>query len=89
MATEYIITTEGAPNLIQETVIDGFLTDDDADALYKKWRKSWPTPLEFSGGVLGISCEQVLEVPSAQFNRTFGKVRGERIKQVAEVNANA
>lgn len=84
--TMYTITTESAPTVATETVIDGWLSDEDNEVLYKRWKSSWPTPLEFPGGVLGITCEGVLQVSESQLNRTYGKVRGERIRKVAEEN---
>jgi len=89
MSTNYTITTEGAPNVVSEIIIDGFLSDEDIEVLYSRWKSDWPAPIEFPGGVKGISCEAVLQVPQSKLNRTFGKVRGERIHHAAEVNSNA
>lgn len=85
----YTITSDNAPTVSSETVIDGWLDPEDIDVLYKKWKPSWPAPLEFSGGVTGITCEAILQVPESQLNRTFGKIRGEKLRKIAEENNNA
>lgn len=87
--TLYTITMQGAPTVSPETVIDGWLTDEDIDVLYSRWKTSWPEPLVFSGGVIGITCENILQVPQSQLNRTFGKIRGEKLTQIAKENNNA
>jgi hypothetical protein len=89
MNNMYTITQENAPTVMQETVIDGWLTEEDIELLYERWKSSWPIPLEFSGGVKGITCEAVMQVPTSQLNRTFGKVRGTKLRKIAEENYNA
>lgn len=89
MTDMYVISTVNAPTVAQETVIDGWLTDEEIEILYKRWKKAWPAPIEFPGGVLGITCEAVQQVPQATLNRTYGKIRGQKFMQVAEENSNA
>ena len=89
MTDMYVITTEGAPTVAPDTVIDGWLTPEDIEVLYKRWKPAWPAPLEFPGGVLGITCEAIEQVPQAQLNRTYGKIRGQKFMKIAEENSNA
>lgn len=85
----FTFTTENAPGIAPETVIDGWLTVDEIEILYKRWRNTWPKPLEYPGGTLGITCESVIQVPQAQLNRTYGKIRGTKFMKVAKENSNA
>ena len=62
------------------TILDAYLAPEDNALLYNTWRKSWPTPLEFSGGITAITCEQVLEVPEGEFLAGFG---GKKAKEAA------
>lgn len=87
--TIYTIASEPVQTVAQETVIDGWLEQDEIDVLYKRWKDKWPEPLVFSGGVTGITCEAVLQVPQSQLNRTYGKVRGTKFMKIAEENNNA
>lgn len=87
--TTYTITSEPVQTVAQETVIDGWLTEEDIELLYKRWKTTWPEPLTFSGGVTGITCEAILQVSQSQLNRVFGKVRGEKFMQIAKENNNA
>lgn len=87
--SDYIFTTVNAPSVMVETVIDGHLADADVEVLYKRWKPTWPDMIQFSGGVVGITCEAVMLVPVAQLNRVYGKQMGQRIRHAAEVNSNA
>lgn len=82
----YTITQSGAPQVAVPVFIDGHLTDEDVDALYAKWKATWEQPVSLPGGLTAITCEAILSVPVAEFNRTMGKARGERIRRIAEVN---
>ena len=84
----YTITTANAPTVYVETTIDGWLTDDEIEILYKRWKNSWPEMVEHPGDVWAITCERVKQVPQAQLNRTYGKVRGQKFMRIAEENAN-
>ena len=89
MTDMYVITTDNAPSIVTETVVDGWLSEEDIAVLYKRWRETWPAPLEFSGGVQGITCEAIEQVPQAQLNRTYGKIRGQKFMKIAKENSNA
>lgn len=54
------------------TIIDAYLDDATCSKLYSKWKKSWPAPLEFRGGLTAITCEMVLDVPSEEFVKVYG-----------------
>lgn len=49
------------------TIIDGYLTDEQAAFLYKNWRVDWPEKLVFSGSIEAITCEMIQEVGEAAF----------------------
>lgn len=74
-------------SLAKGTVIDGYLEQSEIDTLYMRWRSAWPTPLEYPGGVLAITCEMVLEVPESELIQALGKKLGTRILEVSRVNA--
>jgi len=70
------------------TIIDGHLADGDITLLYEMWAADWPAPLEFSGGVKAITCEQVMEVGEAQFVEAFGKKNTEAARRIFGVARN-
>lgn len=70
------------------TDIDGYLPEDLVDVLYEKWQASWPTPLEFAGGIKSVTCEMVLEVPKGELFKTFGPRNGKMIYDVALRNGS-
>jgi hypothetical protein len=82
--------TRGASYAIG-TIIDAYLSAPDCNLLYSTWKAEWPTPLEFSGAITAITCEQVLEVPETEFVSVFKVKRDKeaagRILAAAKNNA--
>jgi hypothetical protein len=64
--------------------IDGWLSENDVEVLYKRWRKSWPEPVEFRGGVQSITCDLVLEIEYKQLVKTYGVQRASRLIKAAK-----
>lgn len=64
--------------------IDGWLSDKDVEILYKRWRKTWPTPISFRGGVLSITCDLVLEVGHKLLVKAYGVQRASRLINAAK-----
>jgi hypothetical protein len=69
-------------SLARGTTIDAYLSEPDCRALYEQWDKSWPEPLEFPGGVQGLTCETVLDINYTEFRKVFGW-RAKRIYDAA------
>jgi len=63
--------------------IDGWVTEEEREKIYTRWKADWPKPLMVQGGVTIITCELIKKVPQANLNRTFGKILGEKLTQVA------
>lgn len=68
------------------TTIDGFLSEEDCSFLYTAWKKSWPEPLKFHGGVTAITCEMVLQVPEKELKEVLG-THADAIIEVSKRNA--
>jgi hypothetical protein len=60
------------------TTIDAYLQDDDNTLLYEIWQPSWPEPFGFHGGEKAITAEMILEVPTDEFIKAFGRKKGNR-----------
>lgn len=73
-------------SLARGTTIDGYLTEEDAQLLYKNWRDRWEKPLEFQGGVTAITCEMVLDLPEKELKAVYGKEAAQRIIDAAKRN---
>ena len=65
------------------TIIDAYLTEEETQKVYDRWKPEWPEPLMFSGANPGITFEMIREVPSTQLNRTFGAKLGRKLVQFA------
>lgn len=65
------------------TIIDAYLTEEETEKVYKRWKPEWPEKLMFSGANPGITFEMIREVPSTQLNRTFGAKLGKKLVQFA------
>lgn len=66
--------------------IDGFLNEEDAIELYKRWKPEWPAPVEHRGNVKVISCEAVFEVGYEALKKVYGIKRAKAYMAVAERN---
>jgi len=69
------------------TIIDAYLDDKTCSALYSKWKKNWPAPLEFQGGESAITCEMILDIPSAEFLKVYGNQMSVVILEAARANS--
>lgn len=65
------------------TIIDAYLTEEETEKVYARWKPEWPEKLMFSGANPGITFEMIREIPSTQLNRTFGAKFGRKLKQLA------
>lgn len=76
------------------TTIDGYLSDEDNQALHEVWLPDWPDKLGFRGGESAITCEAILEIPEAEFIKAFRskygrkKVVGEQANRILAVAKN-
>lgn len=79
------------------TIIDGHISAEDNEVLYDRYlnnwhKREWPEPLNFRGGVFGITAEMLLEIVEAgkrgSLNQLFGKARMNRILEAAESNVS-
>lgn len=60
---------ESAP----ETIIDGYLTQEQINALYGTWLPDWPDKREYRGGITAITSEMVMQIPEEDFIKAFGR----------------
>lgn len=77
-------------SLARGTSIDGYLSEKQIELLYSNWRPQWPEPLAYSGGLLAITCEMVLEVPEDEFIGHFPKrdrAEAKNVYTIAQANA--
>lgn len=65
------------------TIIDAYLTEEETEKVYARWKEDWPEPLMFSGANPGITFEMIREVPQSKLNRTFGAKLGRKLTQFA------
>jgi hypothetical protein len=63
--------------------IDLMLTEEDVQVLYEKWQPTWPEKIEFQGGVQGITCDMLYQVPHNELVAVYGKKRAARYLEIA------
>jgi hypothetical protein len=68
-------------------LIDGWLTAEEREKLYERWKSEWPEPKTVQGGVTIITCEMVKQVTPSMLNRTYGKRLGTRLLEIAQRHA--
>lgn len=65
------------------TDLEPYLSAEEYQTLFAKWKADWPIPNEFAGNVRGITCEQILEVGEAAILKTYGKTLGPKLLEMA------
>lgn len=67
--------------------IDGYISPEDKEKLYKLWKSEWKKPLEYRGSVYVITCEHIIETGYDAIKKVYGKRFADRVFPVAEINA--
>jgi hypothetical protein len=74
-----------------DAVIDGFLTEKDCEKLYARYveaerKYGWPEIYRLQANELMLTCEQIIEIPEAEFTKVYGKAMTKRVKAAAQAN---
>jgi hypothetical protein len=87
MGPYQVVTLRQTTNGFIGSVVDNYLSPEDAKLVYDKWQQSWTTPTSIRGGSI-VTLEMITEIPESEFLAILGKRTGKRIYDIAVEKAS-